>query len=52
MIFVGLIPLEGCEGYTCAKGVIYNNATKEPLDSVLCKVMTGSEEQYSDNIGQ
>ena len=51
-IISGFVLIAGCEGYTCATGVIYDNATKEPLDSVLCKVLTGSYEQYSDSIGQ
>lgn len=46
-----LTSLTSCEGYSCGKGIIYDRQTNEPLDSVLCKVLTGSEIQYSDSLG-
>lgn len=52
LIISGFVLITGCEGYTCATGVIYDSDTKAPLDSVLCKVLTGSDAQYSDSIGQ
>jgi hypothetical protein len=42
----------GCEGYRCAGGVISDSMTHKPLDSVLCKVVTGSNKVYSDSTGK
>ena len=47
LAFLIITLFTGCEGYTCAYGYIYDSETVELLDSVLCKVLTGSEEQYS-----
>lgn len=56
LLFLFLIKLiiinSSCEGSTCSNGVIYDLATKEPIDSVKCTVITGSEEKYSDNSGR
>jgi len=41
----------GCEGYSCAEGVILDVTDKKLLDSVLCKVITGSEQLYTDSSG-
>jgi len=41
----------GCEGYNCAEGVVIDALSKEPLDSVFCNVITGSEEIYTDSSG-
>ena len=51
LAFLIITLFTGCEGYTCAYGYIYDSETVELLDSVLCKVLTGSEEQYSDSLG-
>jgi hypothetical protein len=47
----GLTLLSSCEGYSCGEGIIYDNQTKKPLDSVSCKV-TGLDIEYSDNLGK
>lgn len=44
--------LTSCEGYSCGEGVIYDKITEQPIDSVLCKVLTGSETQHSDSLGR
>jgi len=51
-LIAGLVFITGCEGQKCATGVIYDKETNEVLDNVLCKVLTGSQEQYSDSLGQ
>lgn len=51
VIILSLATLNGCEGMRCADGSIFDNDTGEPIDSVFCKVLTGTEEVYSDNTG-
>ncbi|MBZ0242150.1 MAG: hypothetical protein K8F24_02945, partial [Bacteroidales bacterium] len=40
--------LVNCEGYTCGGGTVYDSESKQPLDSVLCKVLTADDyQQYT-----
>lgn len=50
-IIFGLLFITSCEGYRCGDGTVLDSVTKEPIDSVLCKVLTGSEEQFTDSVG-
>jgi len=52
VIFGFIIFISSCEGYRCAEGIIYNSDTKEPIDSVLCTVISGRDIQYSDSFGK
>ncbi len=49
---IGTLWLFGCEGYRCAEGTVYESGTDIPIDSVLCKVLTGTEELYTDSLGR
>jgi hypothetical protein len=50
---IGLLIINsGCEGNTCANGIICDLVTKEPLDSVACSVKNGSTIKYSDKYGE
>ncbi|MBI3220756.1 MAG: hypothetical protein HYZ44_14675 [Bacteroidetes bacterium] len=51
MVITLALMISGCEGYRCAGGVIQDAQTKEPMDSVLCKVISGTEMQYTDSTG-
>jgi hypothetical protein len=46
-----VILMARCEGYSCAKGSIYDSISKLPIDSVLCTALTGSKSTYSDSTG-
>jgi hypothetical protein len=50
-LFVMSIFIMSCEGYRCGDGKVYDADTLEPLDSVFCEVLTGSETQYTDSTG-
>jgi hypothetical protein len=40
-----------CEGVNTANGIVRENATNKPLDSVLCKVIETGQEYYTDSAG-
>jgi len=54
IVILGLILFLGsCEGYRCADGIIYDAATKEPIDSVKCTVISADKYvEYSDSLGK
>ena len=41
----------GCEGYRCAMGFVYDSKSHKVIDSVLCKVLTGTDVRYTDSTG-
>ncbi len=51
-ILLALVFLESCEGYRCADGTVIDKITNLPLDSVLVKVITGTEIVYTDTTGK
>ncbi|MDR1846536.1 MAG: hypothetical protein LBR17_00240 [Bacteroidales bacterium] len=46
-----IVQLMSCEGFNCGEGVVYDSVSKIPIDNVKCKVLTGSQIQYSNNEG-
>jgi hypothetical protein len=46
-----LIALNSCEGMKCATGFVYDAESNEPLDSVFCSALTGTDKQFSDSSG-
>jgi len=52
-MIIGLIGMfiVSCEGYSCAKGFVYDSSTKVPIDSVLCEAITGRAKAYTDSLG-
>ena len=47
-----LIFFSNCEGYSTAVGIVKDKATDLPLDCVLCKVITGEMQIYTDSTGK
>ncbi len=41
-----------CEGNSCAKGTIVDSKTLQPIDSVFCEAITGTQKVYSDTLGR
>ncbi len=50
LISMGMV-LSSCEGSRCASGIIYGTDTNQPLNSVYCEVLTGSDQIYTDSSG-
>ena len=49
---IGILMLPGCEGYRCAKGVVRDKLTGNPLDSVLVNAISGDTKTYTDANGK
>ncbi len=52
VILIPLFLLYACEGQRCGGGIVKDSATQLPLDSVFCKVTTGSNSMYTDSTGK
>lgn len=52
-VIIAIISLSiGCEGFTCADGIVYDAETNMPLDSVLYKRLGHRPiEKYTDSTG-
>ncbi len=51
MAILSLTFFSGCEAYRCGEGVVVDQSKNLPLDSVFCKVTTGSQTIYTDSTG-
>ena len=52
ILFTTLLILSSCEGYKCADGIVKDNISKIPLDSVYIKVVSGSKTMFTDTTGR
>ena len=52
VILIALILLPACEGYRTAHGIVKDKASSQPLDSVLCEVLTSNTSMLTDSAGR
>jgi hypothetical protein len=51
IVFLFAFALPSCSGSRCADGTVIDKDSQQPLDSVLCTVITGTQTAYTDEKG-